>query len=148
MASKSNIFPSLSQYGCSNRFNETQQWSKGSLRNLSFSLPSFLPPYNVDHSVYVRYLKSKAKKYSSKRKEHGPNNRKRILLRQLTFYPFDAVFYPYLQDSYNVFKRNLWTIMILTNVEVRTEAVVLDSLGKWTRKSQFTLNLISYGWSE
>lgn len=53
------MLPSRSQYGCSNGWSERQQWSKGSRLKFSSSLDGvvvFLPPYRVDHSVYVKYL--------------------------------------------------------------------------------------------
>lgn len=56
-ASYSKILPSWSQYGVLNAMSDTQQWSNGKRANFGFSIPGLLPPYNVDHSVYVRYLK-------------------------------------------------------------------------------------------
>jgi hypothetical protein len=50
------MFPCLSQYGCSKGFRHKQQWSNGNLRKLAVSGPVLFPPYNVVHSVYVRYL--------------------------------------------------------------------------------------------
>lgn len=62
-ASYSNILPSGSQYGVLNATSDTQQWSNGKRANLGLSIPGLLPPYNVDHSVYVRYLKNNKKCY-------------------------------------------------------------------------------------
>lgn len=58
-ASYSKILPSGSQYGVLNATSDTQQWSNGKRANFGFSIPGLLPPYNVDHSVYVRYLNIK-----------------------------------------------------------------------------------------
>lgn len=55
-ASYSKIFPSGSQYGVLKTTSERQQWSNGNRANFGFSIPGLLPPYKVDHSVYVRYL--------------------------------------------------------------------------------------------
>lgn len=55
-ASYSKILPSGSQYGVLKAMSDTQQWSNGNRENFGFSMPGLLPPYNVDHSVYVRYL--------------------------------------------------------------------------------------------
>lgn len=56
IAWSSKIFPCLSQYGCSKGCRHKQQWSNGNLRKLDVSGPVLFPPYNVVHSVYVRYL--------------------------------------------------------------------------------------------
>lgn len=55
-ASYSKILPSGSQYGVLKGMRDKQQWSNGKRANFGFSMPGLLPPYNVDHSVYVRYL--------------------------------------------------------------------------------------------
>lgn len=69
-ASYSNILPSGSQYGVLNATSDTQQWSNGKRANLGLSIPGLLPPYNVDHSVYVRYLKNNKKCYSNTLTSH------------------------------------------------------------------------------
>lgn len=60
IASDSKTLPSPSQKGYSNGCRHKQQWSNGSRLKVvssSVDVPDLLPPYNVVHSVYVKYLK-------------------------------------------------------------------------------------------